>query len=240
MARRASLQLGAFEVPERWKGKVPAVGLASVGAAEVDDAERDRIGAEVSKGNQLIAKAKRSQQQLLERLARAAGPRGARFLLLSTLERFLATTKSLDAKKAAALSDAELGELWHKAEAVEATLRSAPPEPEVRMSLTGAARGTAPSLTFEVVGRVGPEPTIPDRIAQEAHIAAVLISKASPAQVALVERVARAAGDAGVQFPFVTMLAKFLAATRTLDEKAAAKLSDDEVARLWRDATEPE
>lgn len=240
MPRRASLQLGVFDVPERWQGKVAVVGVASIGADEVDDAERDRIGAEVAKGNQLIAKARRSQQELLERLARAAGSRGLRFLLLSTLEHFLAATRSLDAKNGGALSDVELTELWRNAEAGEAVLRSAPPEPELRMSLAKPARGTTPSLTFEVLGGSGSDANAQEWIAQEAHVASVLIAKASPAQVALVERVARAAGDAGVQFPLATMLAKFLAATRTLDENAAAKLSDTEVARLWREATEPE
>ena len=232
MARRAKLKLVMMDKPE---AKAPGVGIMTVGAQEVDDAERDRIGAEAPKAALLVSKAKRGQQVLLERLARAAGPRGVQFLLGSTLEAFLAATKSLDAKAAAALSDAQLAALWREAERGERELRSAPGEPELRMVLTKTG-----SVTFEVVGRSGRAPTVPDRIAQEAHIAGVLISKASPAQVALVERVARAVGDAGVRFPFVSMLAKFLAATRKLDPKAAAKLSDDQVAALWRDATRSE
>jgi hypothetical protein len=232
MARRALLRLLAFDLPPRWQGKAPAVGTSSLGAEEVDENERARIGVEAARGKVLINKAKRHQQHLLERLARAAGPRGVRFFLLSTLEKFLAATKSLDAKAAATLSHDELAELWRTAEAGEEELRNAPPEPELRMCLSKPS-----SLIIEVVGRRGRAAKVPDRIAQEAHVGGVLISKASPAQVALLERVARAGGDAGAQFPFVSMLAQFLAATRTFNPRAAAKLSDQAVATLWRQAT---
>lgn len=228
MARRAKLHLFVLDPPLRSHGKSRGVGVTSVEYEEVDDAERERIGAEAPKAAQLVAKASRGQQLLLERLARAAGPRGVRFLLRSTLETFLATTMSVDAKSAAALSDAELATLWRDAERGEEELRKIPPEPELRMFL-------APELTVEVVGRRGPTPTIPDAIERDANGSRWLISKASPAQISLLERVSR---GPGVQFPFASMLAKFLAATRTLDEKAAAKLSDAQVAELWRTATE--
>src|SRR4051794_36038148 len=112
MLMRASFKLQILEVPKRFEGKMSPLVLSAAGYRDVDDAERERIWREVQTGQQLIKKAKRPQQLLLDRLVRAAGPRGLRFRLLSTLEQFLAATKSVDAKRASTPSDAELAKLW--------------------------------------------------------------------------------------------------------------------------------
>jgi hypothetical protein len=239
MARRASHKLTTIKLPEGLKGRVPPLSLSSVGHEDVDDSERDRIGSEGSKGAWLITKARPAQQQLLERLARAAGDRGVRFRSIAVLESFLAATRSMDAKAAKALSDDQLAKLWRDAETSEPTeVGAATPEPQLRVQLAKGAKAKQPTLAVEVVGRTKPAPAIPDRAAQEAHIGGVLLAKAKPAQSSLLERLVRNAGADGLHFPVLSVLTRFLAATRTLTVKAATTLSDEELAKLWHDASD--
>jgi hypothetical protein len=78
-----------------------------------------------------------------------------------------------------------------------------------------------------------------ERIDREMSQAGVLLEKATKAQTMLLGRFAAAAApDGTLRFPFVATLRRFLAATRSLDDAAAAALSDDALAELWRAADE--
>jgi hypothetical protein len=238
MPRQALHVLQIVNLPKRWQGKKPPLGLATVGHEDVDDEERERIAAEGGKGALLISKATPAQTLLLERLARAAWANGLRFQSVDILERFLTSSGKLDAKAAAALSDADVAALWRDAggrapgEPQESPTEG---EPNLRMRLR-AKWGKTPPLEIDIVEYGERPPDMDDLIAQDAHIGRILISKASPAQVLLLERLTRAAGDDGLRFPLASILARFLAATRTLDVRSAAKVTDEDLTALWRDA----
>jgi hypothetical protein len=76
------------------------------------------------------------------------------------------------------------------------------------------------------------------RIAREAADAALLVTNATPAQSRLLQRLAAAYPTNGVCFPFVATLQRFLAATASVDDAAAATLDEAAIARLWREAAE--
>ncbi|HEY5951372.1 MAG TPA: hypothetical protein VIV40_38025 [Kofleriaceae bacterium] len=237
MPRRASHRLKLVTLPPQLVGEAPPIVLDSVGFGDVDRPEQDRIDREGEKGNRLIDKAKPAQLHLLERLAASAGDQGVRFRSIAVLEAFLSATRALTITAAKALADDKLAALWRDAEAkTPAKLRDAAPEPELLLHFASSGKAKQ-KLALEVVGRVGPAPKVPDRVAQEAQIGSFMIGKASLAQSALLERLVRAAGPDGLRFAVVSTLAKFFAVTRTLTPSAAAKLSDDQIAKLWQEAS---
>lgn len=234
--RRASHSLRFITLPPRLVGKAPPLTIQPVRFGDVDPPEQKRIEREARKAYDLITKATQAQQNLLVRLAKPAGEDGIRFRSIKRLEAFLKDTRAFSDDAVKQLSDEKLDALWREAETHEpASLRDAPPEPELHLHDTTRGAGK-PKLAVDVVGRVGPEPRTPDRVAVDAHVAGVLLDKASATQTSLIERLVRVAGPQGLRFAVVTTLAKFMAATRELTPEAAAKLSDEELAKIWHGA----
>jgi hypothetical protein len=105
----------------------------------------------------------------------------------------------------------------------------------IELWVVGPPRGERPRLGVMPADHFGTSPEEHDRIAREAGRASLLVGQASLAQAQLLQRLANAATGGRVRVPFVATLERFLAVTSSLDIAAAAALSDEEIAALWRD-----
>jgi hypothetical protein len=101
-------------------------------------------------------------------------------------------------------------------------------------------RATAdrPRLGLGVAKQLGLSEAERDRIGEEIGEGDLILSKATRAQLVLLQRLAAAAPERCLRFPFIATVRRFLAATASLDDAAASALSDDALAQLWRDADE--
>jgi hypothetical protein len=236
MMRRANIQI--VSIPKRrgrQRGDWPPLGLSTSDREGTTEAERDRVAREAGKATLLLSKAKQGQRTLLERLARDAGEDGIKFPTVGILERFLAATAKLDAKAAAALPDDQVAALWREVGGTSPGQPQRVPIPhEALMRLR--SKGKPGAFELDTITDAQTPPEERERIAQDAHVGRIILEKATSTQRSVLERFVKCAGERGLRFAFVAQLARFLGAVHSLQPKVAAKLSDDDLAALWRDA----
>jgi hypothetical protein len=110
---------------------------------------------------------------------------------------------------------------------------------DVRGLVGGAPGVRIPPLGLGSMRQLGLSEDERNRIGREIGQGTLLLDKATRGQEELLLRLVASGPDRRLRFPFIATLRRFLAATASLDDAAAAALSDDALAKLWRDADEP-